>query len=143
LAHTFLFNEGVWRAEGEFRDGSGTASAVGGETIVRHEPGKWLYEGVLRVKGAQSEYRNRYEIQPFSPGALSTHWTSHNPTVGALRGRFVISGDSILSFYESPTGRYRGFECVQQRDATCYSARGALLEEDKVLSTWAIELTML
>jgi hypothetical protein len=61
--------------------------------------------------------------------------------VGALRGRFIFSGDAILSQYGSPTGRYRGFECIQQRDEAHYSVRGTLLEEDKVISTWAVELT--
>lgn len=99
---------------------------------------------MLRVKGDRPAlHHNRYEIEPFSPGARSTHWTSINPAVGALRGRFVISGDAILSFYSSPTGRYRGFECIQQKDESRYSARGTLLDEDKVLSTWALELTAL
>jgi phosphate-selective porin len=61
--------------------------------------------------------------------------------LGALRGRFVIVGDSILSSYSSPTLRYRGFECIQQRDARRYSVRGAMLEEDKLISSWALELT--
>ena len=66
-----------------------------------------------------------------------------NPAVGALRGRFVLSGDAILSSYASPTGRYRGFECITQLDEIRYTVRGALLEEDKVISTWALELTLL
>ena len=86
-------------------------------------------------------HHNRYEIEPFSPGARATHWSSTNPAIGALRGRFVLAGDAILSFYASPTGRYRGFECIQQRPDGRYSARGTLLEEDKILSTWALDLT--
>jgi hypothetical protein len=117
---------------------------VDGETTIRHEPSRWLFEGVLRVRGERPAlHHNRYDIAPFSPGGRSTHWTSNNPAVGALRGRFVLAGDAILSFYASPTGRYRGFECLQKRDATRYTARGALMEEDKVLSTWALELTRL
>ena len=84
---------------------------------------------------------NRYEIDPFSAGARSTHWSSTSPTLGTLRGRFVLAGDAILSFYASATGRHRGFECLQQRDERHYSVRGALLEEDKVISTWALELS--
>ena len=53
----------------------------------------------------------------------------------------MIAGDAILSSYTSPTLRYRGFECIQQRDARRYSVRGAMLEEDKLLATWALELT--
>jgi hypothetical protein len=140
--HTFLFQEGTWRAEGEYSDAGGRAAPVSGETTIRHEEKRWLFEGVLRVKGERPAlHHNRYEIEPFSPGARSTHWTSSNPAVGALRGRFVLAGDAILSFYASPTGRYRGFECLLQRTEKSYSAHGALLEEDKVVSTWALELS--
>jgi hypothetical protein len=86
-------------------------------------------------------HHNRYDIEPLSDGSRSTHWTSSNPAVGALRGRFIFSGDAILSQYGSPTGRYRGFECIQQRDESRYSVRGAVMEEDKVISTWTLELT--
>ena len=117
---------------------------MAGETTIRHEPGRWTFEAVQRTRGDPARvHHNRYDIEPLSDGARSTHWTSSNPTVGALRGRFVFSGDAILSSYASPTGRYRGFECIQQRDETHYSVRGALLEEDKVISSWAIELTAL
>ena len=136
--------EGTWRAEGEYRDASGRAAPVAGETTIRHEEKRWLFDGVLRVKGDRPAlHHNRYETEPFSPGARSTHWSSTNPAIGALRGRFVLSGDAILSFYSSPTGKYRGFECIQQRDTGRYSARGTLLEEDKVISTWALALTAL
>lgn len=115
-----------------------------GETSIKHLETRWLFEGVLRVRGDRPAlHHNRYDIAPFSPGARSTHWTSSNPAVGALRGRFVVVDDAILSIYASPTGRFRGFETLQQRNPTRYTARGTLLEEDKVLSTWAIELTRL
>jgi hypothetical protein len=96
---------------------------------------------VLRVRGERPAlHHNRYEITPFSPGARSTHWSSSHPALGTLRGRFVLAGDAILSFYASSTGRYRGFECIQRRDDARYGVRGTLLEEDKVLSSWALEL---
>ena len=99
---------------------------------------------MLRLRGDPARIQhNRYEIEPFSAGARSTHWTSVNPAIGALRGRFILSSDAILSFYSSPTGRYRGFESIQQRDTRRYSVRGTLLDEDKVISTWALELTSL
>ncbi|HEV8106527.1 MAG TPA: hypothetical protein VGP97_03325 [Burkholderiales bacterium] len=111
---------------------------------MRHDPNRWLFEAVQRLRGDPARVQhNRYEIVPFSPGARSTHWTALNPAIGALRGRFVIAGDTILSFYASPTGRFRGFESIQQRNSTRYNVRGGLLEEDKLLSTWALELTRL
>jgi hypothetical protein len=96
---------------------------------------------VLRLRGNPPQVQhNRYEIEPFSSGARSTHWTSASPSLGALQGRFVLSGDAILSFYASPSGRYRGFECIQRSGEERYSVRGTLLEEDKVISTWSLEL---
>jgi len=142
VAHSFLFKEGTWRVEGEHRDAVGAVSAVSGENSIRHEPGRWLFEAALRLRGDPLRVtHNRYQIEPFSPGAASTHWSSNNPVLGALRGRFVVTGDAILSSYASPTSRYRGFECIQRRDARRYSVRGAMLEEDKVISTWSLELT--
>ncbi len=141
--HTFLFREGTWRAAGEYRDGAGNTTAVDGETRVRHEPGKWITEGVMRVKSnPPKEQKNRTEVVPFSLGSNATHWTSESAAIGSLNGRFVIAGDAILSFYASGTGRYRGFESMQQKDAKSYLVRGAMLEQDKVISTWVLELKL-
>ena len=142
MAHSFLFEEGTWRVEGEHRDASGATATVSGENSIRHETGRWHFEAVLRLRGDPLRVtHNRYQIEPFLPGAVSTHWSSNNPVLGALRGRFVIAGDAILSAYTIPTLRFRGFECIQQRDARRYTVRGAMLEEDKLVSTWALDLT--
>ena len=99
---------------------------------------------MLRLRGDPARVQhNRYEIEPLTPGSRSTHWNSINPAIGALRGRFVLSGDAILSNYASPTGRYRGFEAIKMESAKLYSVRGAMLDEDKLISTWALELTAL
>jgi hypothetical protein len=141
--HTFLFREGAWRAAGEYRDGAGVATPVDGETRVRHETGRWVSESVVRVKSnPPQEHRNRTEIAPFSAGSQSTHWSGENPAIGTLNGRFVIVGDAILSFYASATQRYRGFECMQQKDARRYVVHGAMLDQDKVVSTWVLELQL-
>jgi hypothetical protein len=63
-----------------------------------------------------------------------------SPSLGALQGRFVLCGDAILSSYASPSGRYRGFECIQRALEDRYTVRGTLLEEDKLISTWCLEL---
>ena len=141
--HTFLFREGTWRAAGEYRDGSGAATAVDGEMRVRHETGRWVSEGLMTVRrNPPQEHRNRTEIVPFSAGSQSTHWTGENPSIGTLNGRFVLAGDAILSFYASAANRYRGFECMQQKDARHYKVHGAMLDQDKVVSTWVLELQL-
>ena len=143
--HLYLLREGAWWAVGEFTDAAGTVSAVRGETLVRHLPGVWICESVLAAarsgdRARIAEHRNRCEIVPFTAGSRATHWSSQNSSVGKLNGRFVLAGDAILSMCSSPTGRYRGMECIQRLDATRYSARGTLMEEDRVLSTWSLEI---
>lgn len=141
MEHSFLLREGVWRATGTFWDATGSAAQVEGETRIVHADGQWTCEGVMRIAGSgQGETRTRYEVTPFAPGGRAAHWTSHSHAFGALRGRFVVAGDAILSFYASATGRYRGFECIQRIGDAHYRARGTLVEDDRILSTWAVEL---
>jgi hypothetical protein len=141
VEHTFLFREGLWRAEGEYWDGTGSLTAVEGQAQVRHYPDKWVYEAVLRTMTAQPrETKTLYEIHPLAPGNLATTWTSKSAALGTLRGRFLVVGDAILSAYESATGRYRGQDTILARDERRYSARGALFDGGKLLTAWAVEL---
>ena len=54
----------------------------------------------------------------------------------------TFRGDALLSFYASATQRYRGFECLQQKDARRYQVHGAMLDQDKVISTWVLDLQL-
>jgi len=141
--HTFLFRPGLWRAEGEFLDGTGARSGVEGEAQIRHYPERWIYEGVLRTRAPQPvEHRTVYEIRPFAAGNFATSWSCASATLGTLHGRFLVVGDAILSAYESATGRYRGQDTIVRRDERRYSARGALFDGTRLLSAWAVELTL-
>ena len=141
MEHTFLLRAGLWRVEGEFLDGIGNLSGVEGTAEVRHYPDKWIYEGVLRtLTPTPKETRTLYEVYPLASGAFATHWTSSNPALGTLRGRFLVLGDAILSSYESATGRYRGQDTLLLRDERRYSARGALFDGARLLSAWSVEL---
>jgi hypothetical protein len=143
VAHTFLFREGDWQVTGEFTSGDGSVSPADGEARIKHLSDRWLFESLMRLHGAKTvESSNRYEINPFAPGSLATHWIAQNPTIGTQHGRFVVVGDTILSFYATATGRHRGYECLVQRDKRKYSARGVTMHEDKLVGTWAVELKL-
>jgi hypothetical protein len=141
VAHTFLLKEGLWRTEGEFLDGTGKATAIQGEAQIRHNPDKWIYEGVMRTAGNPPvEHRALYEIEPMAPGNFATPWASKSASFGTLHGRFIVVQDVILSAYESATGRYRGQDTIIRRDDKRYSARGVMFDGGKILSAWRIEL---
>src|SRR5438874_1050140 len=82
-------------ADGDYRDAAGQRAVVAGETTIYHESATWRFEAVLRLRGDRPALQhNRYEIEPFAPGARSTHWTSTHQALGTLRGRFVLTGDA-------------------------------------------------
>ena len=143
MDHSFLLKEGLWRSEGEFFDGTGTRTSAEGEAHIRHYPDKWVYEGVLRTHSPQpAEHRTVYEIQPMAPGNFATPWTSKSVSFGTLHGRFIVVGDAILSAYASATARYRGQDTILRRGERHYSARGTLLDGDRILSAWSFELRL-
>ncbi len=140
--HTFLLAEGVWRAEGEHVDALGKRTPVEGEAEIRHYPDKWISASVMRAVAPKPlESRSVYEIHPFAAGNLSTPWTSQSATIGSVGGRFLLLGDTILSTWESATGRVRGSEAMAMRGPRHYSARGALYDGGRLLSAWIVELT--
>jgi hypothetical protein len=57
-----------------------------------------------------------------------------------MMGHFVIEGGSILSLFRSEGGRYSGSEWLQMVDEGTYRSRRVLLDGDKMLSSWAMEL---
>ena len=143
MAHTFLLREGEWQAAGEFTAGDGSVSPADGDARITHLADCWLFESVMRLRGPKTaESAMRYEINPFAPGSLATHWIAHSPAIGTQHGRFVVVGDAILSFYSTATGRHRGYECMLQRDQRSYAVRGVAMNEDKLISAWSVELKL-
>jgi hypothetical protein len=140
--HTFLLEPAVWRAAGEFTGQAGDTNSVAGEATIAHERKLWRNTSRMRVQGeAAVEYTNVYEIVPFPHGSAWTCWTSHNPSLGRLIGRFVLMRDTIMSVFESEDGAYHGAESMLQVTPDCYQCRGALLRGGVLVSHWSVELT--
>lgn len=141
IDHTYLFEPARWEVSGVFVDASGQTLAMEGHAIVLHGDEIWSLTGKTHLTGEPTvEISNDCRIIPFPPGELQTTWTSQNPALGTLKGRFVIVGDTILSFFESDDHRYRGAEWLRRVDANTYENRGVVLEGDGLLSAWAADL---
>lgn len=141
--HTFLFEEGLWAASGEYVDEAMNRAAIEGETRVTHRPGQWLNEGRMRIElgGREVVIENRYRVAPFAGGADFTSWESDNPALGTLRGHFVLVGNAILSSCTSADRRYTGTEFLLQEAPERYVNRGALFSADGRISSWSVILT--
>jgi len=140
--HTFLFEEGLWAASGEYVDEAMHRAALDGETRVTHRPGEWLNEGRMRIAldGGPVIIENRYRIVPFAGGADFTSWESDNPALGTLRGHFIVVGNAILSACTSLDRRCTGMEFLLQETRGRYLNRGALFSPEGRISSWSVIL---
>jgi len=142
--HSYLFREALWTAEGTYRDGEGSEFPVRGETRIRHYEDHWSIEGSMHLYGDEkTAFVNNYRVEPFEPSGADTAWTSENPALGALKGRFAVVEDVILSHFESDDRRYSGVECLRRINHHSYRSRGVLYDGERLLSAWAVNLMMI
>lgn len=87
------------------------------------------------------KFFNKYTIEPIGSGRDFTFWTSTNPALGILAGRFMIVSDTILSSYESEDGQYSGIESLIILDSETYRNRGFAFHNQNKLSSWEVELS--
>jgi len=139
--HTFLLEPARWQAMGEFTGQSGEPAPASGAAVISHGKRLWRNQGVMRIAGdVPLEIANVYEIVPFPHGSLWTSWTSHNPSLGRLIGRFVLMRDAIVSTFESEGGAYTGCETLLRVATDAYRCRGVLMRGGVLVSSWALEL---
>lgn len=140
--HTFLFQEGLWTAEGEYVDEAMNRASLEGETRITHHPDVWLNEGrlIITMDGKKVEIENLYRVIPFAAGSDFTAWESFNPALGMLRGHFIVIGDAILSSCASADSRYTGTEFLLQETADRYLNRGTLFSASGKISSWTLTL---
>jgi hypothetical protein len=145
MKHTFLFEPGVWTAEGTFWRADGEALAALGRTDITHHSECWLLSGTVKVLGSPSiEFVNAYSIATGDPGAIGSQtlkWNADNASLGKLRGTFSVVGSCIFSVYGCDDSQYHGAEHLEQLDATHYRSSGLLLLEDRLLTSWQLALT--
>jgi hypothetical protein len=114
---------------------------VFGETAIEHGDKVWSLNGFMELKRDEPvRFYNNYTIQPILPGRDHTAWTSVNPSLGTLVGRFMIVGDIILSRYRSEDGKYSGTESLRMVDPKTYENRGFAFQESNKLSSWQVTL---
>jgi len=142
MEHTFLFQEGIWIAEGHYFDDTERTYPLRGMTRITHQEGLWLNEGEMEIIAVDHPVRicNRYEIVPFDEGRNHTTWESLNPDLGTLLGQFIIVDDTIISTCRSSNGGYMGTEIILRINEMHYKNRGVFLQGNDKLSSWSVDL---
>jgi hypothetical protein len=141
MAHTFLFEPGVWTSKGTLYRADGEPLEAVGRTEIAHRAECWLLSGTLKVLGSPpAEFVHAYLIEPPSPEHTGMKWTFESAMFGKLQGRFAAIGPSILSVYGCEASGYYGAEHLGQRDADNYRSSGMLLLKDRIVYSWQLML---
>ncbi len=141
MNHSYILEEGNWKASGLYFDPEGNQFEVYGETTIKHLRDEWVLDGFMELKLADpARFFNKYSITPLPVDKDYTGWSSENPALGKLIGRFMIIGDTILSTYSSENGAYSGAESLLLIDENTYHNRGFAFNGDDKLSSWTVTL---
>lgn len=144
MKHTYILEEGIWKATGRYCDESQNYIEVSGETQITHDEETWILDGFMELKLVDPiTFFNNYSIDPFEPEKDYTFWSSVNPALGKLTGKFMIIGDTILSSYQSEDGQYSGSESLLLIDPKLYRNRGFAFQNKSKLSSWEVDLIKL
>ena len=141
MKHTYILEEGTWKATGRYYDEYHNCTEISGETQIIHNNEVWILDGYMELKlDDPVKYFNKYTIQPVDPEKDYTFWSSENPALGTLLGKFMFTGDTILSSYHSEDGQYSGSESLILVDPRSYKNRGFAFHNKAKLSSWAVDL---
>ena len=141
MAHTFLFEPGVWISKGTLWQADGQPLEAVGRTEIAHRPECWLLSGTLKVLGSPpAEFVHAYLIEPPNPEHTGMKWTFESALFGKLQGRFAAIGPSIISMYGCEASGYYGAEHLGQRDPDNYRSSGMLLLKDRLVYSWQLML---
>jgi hypothetical protein len=141
MSHTYLFQPAVWTGNGTFWREDGQPFPAESRTEVTHRTECWLLSGTLKVLGSPPvEFVSAYWIELPGRNAATLKWNSESATLGRLHGTFSVIGSSILSVYRCEPSGYHGAEHFRRLDDDSYESTGALLLEDRRLSSWQLLL---
>jgi len=141
MDHTFLFQEGLWLAEGFYYDEGSRPLPFSGFAEIIHSGNVWHNRSRMEIRTGQDiVIENNYRIKPFPEGGDVTTWESENPAIGLLLGKFYTVGDSIISTCTSQRGTYSGTEFLIQKSESNYKSRGVFSDGTRRLSSWIVEL---
>lgn len=141
MRHTYIFEEGIWKASGKYYDENQVCIDVSGESKISHKDENWVLDGFMELAfDTPVRFTNRYSIEPIALGKDFTFWSSVNPALGKLFGKFMIIGDTILSSYTSEDDQYSGSESLIFVDRKAYKNKGFAFHNRNKLSSWKVDL---
>lgn len=141
IRHTYLFEQGKWKALGTYFNENGEPTDASGLVEIIHKKTGWFLEGFMELHMDNPvTFYNNYQINPFKKGMDFTQWESDNPVLGKMAGHFIVINDTIISKYQTFDQKYSGTEILLYIDKDQYQNWGFALEGDVKVSSWEVML---
>lgn len=139
--HTFLLQEGQWKASGTYYDHKGQATPIHGNAIIQHSEEGWINRSTMQLATEKSvSFENLYEIEPLEAGLEATIWETQHAALGLMTGTLVVVGDALIMSYAAEGGHYTGNETLHKIDDTHYESWGVLWQGDQKISSWTAKM---
>lgn len=140
--HTYLFQPGLWTADGVYYDQLEKPHVQSGELLVEHSPDVWTIDSRMNVSGDdRRDFVSRYVVTPFREGVSYTEWKSHTGGPEPVYGLFVVVQESILMPWQTQSGQFWGQEVLSSLSPDEYLSRGFAFIKDRKAYSWAVRLT--
>lgn len=139
--HTYMLEDGYWRAEGRYWDEHGLIFPFLGNSSITLIQGYTVLESRMQILAQPPiEIDYRYEIMPTSPIRATMTWTAHNTAFGYMSGLYTVVDRSILAQFKTDSGRFSGFEFFFKLNDETYESEGAIFEGRRRNAAWAVVL---
>lgn len=136
MEHAYLFQSARWRAEGVYHTKDGQTVPLTGETTLSRTSDTWTLTGFLDVAlTPPARFENTYTIS-LTDNPAELRWTSVNPALGTLEGRFTVLPGIITSAYMAADGVHSGSEMMMQVSESEYKMQGVLNENGDPQDWW-------
>ena len=140
MRHLMLLETMNWIASGIYFDEHGKEYKVNGQSKVKRDKERWSISGFMEVLlDTPIKFYNDYEVEPTDDNCI-LKWTSFNPGLGKLCGKFSFIDDAIISDLVSEDEKYSGFEVLTLLNEKTYKAIGICFDGEKRISSWSVIL---
>lgn len=143
LDHALFTHAAAWRAEGWYVEEHGALLSAGGAVRIDRDDAHWTVSSELRITLVDQPdmvFHNAYTFEPPAPDDREVYWTSANPFLGTMAGRFTAIADSILSLGFAEDGHHIVNETYMLTEDDTYEVRGALSRDGETIGSWAVTL---
>lgn len=143
LDHPLFVHGAAWQAEGWYVEEHGALLSAAGVTEIERGDEHWTVSAELRITLVDQPdmvFHNAYAFEPPEADTREVYWTSVNPFLGSMAGRFTVVADSIQSLGFAEDGHHIIHETYMLTEDDTYEVRGALSRDGETVGSWAVTL---